>query len=75
MYRNLMTIGEVASLTRLAISTLRHYVSDGLVPVVKIGRSVRFDPEAIDQWVAEGGPKAGKSHDKCSHVVGKGYSE
>ena len=75
MYRNLMTIGEVASLTRLAISTLRHYVSDGLVPVVKIRRSVRFDPEAIDKWVAEGGPKAGSRHDKCSHVEGKGYSE
>jgi excisionase family DNA binding protein len=53
----LWTINELSSSTRLAISTLRHYVSDGLIPVVRIGRSVRFDPDAIDAWIASGGPR------------------
>lgn len=61
---NLLTISEVASLTRLAVSTLRHYVSDGLIPVMRIGRVVRFDPDAIDAWIEAGGPAACNSYNK-----------
>jgi excisionase family DNA binding protein len=52
----LWTINELSSSTKLAISTLRHYVSDGLIPVVRIGRTVRFDPEEIKAWITAGGP-------------------
>jgi len=56
MSRNLMTISELSSLTKVAISTLRHYTSEGVIPVVRIGRMVRFDPDNIEKWIAEGGP-------------------
>lgn len=56
--KNLWTITELSSSTKLAISTLRHYVSDGLIPVVRIGRAVRFDPDKIEAWIAAGGPRS-----------------
>jgi excisionase family DNA binding protein len=60
----LWTINELSSSTKLAISTLRHYVSDGLIPVVRIGRAVRFDPDEIKAWVAAGGPHTITNHSK-----------
>lgn len=74
MPRNFMTIDEVSSLTRLAVSTIRHYVSDGLIPTVRIGRAVRFDPDSIEAWIAAGGPSSQVLHNKSLQGVGKGYS-
>lgn len=55
---NLWTVKELPSSTKLAISTLRHYVSDGVIPVVRIGRAVRFDPDEVEAWIAAGGPRS-----------------
>lgn len=57
MPKNLLDVNELSSLTKLAVSTLRHYVSDELIPVVRIGRSIRFDPDEVERWIAGGGPK------------------
>jgi excisionase family DNA binding protein len=41
----------------LDTSTYRVYemAREGLIPTVRIGRQVRFDPVAIRQWIESGG--------------------
>ena len=45
---------------RLGVSrwTVYDLARRGVLPVVRIGRSVRFDPEALDRFVAGGGASA-----------------
>jgi excisionase family DNA binding protein len=49
---------------RLGISTWQLYslAARGLIPSVKLGRSVRFDPETISKWIAEGGNRKEDAH-------------
>ncbi|MGH7343028.1 MAG: helix-turn-helix domain-containing protein [Candidatus Rokuibacteriota bacterium] len=32
---------------------VRQLVTDRRIPFVKVGRSLRFDPAAIEEWIAE----------------------
>lgn len=32
--------------------TIEEWVARGRIPYLKIGRSVRFDPAALDEWLA-----------------------
>ena len=53
--RRLITIDEVADW--LAVSKQRAYelARRGVIPVVRVGRQVRVDPESLEQWIQEGG--------------------
>jgi len=51
----LMTISEVADVLRCHERTVRRLVCGGLLPCVRIGRSLRFHREAVSRWIAEGG--------------------
>ena len=51
----LMNVMEVSEYLNLPISRIRYLVFNNSIPIFKIGRSVRFSQEAIDQWLA---PKA-----------------
>ncbi|MGA2977566.1 MAG: helix-turn-helix domain-containing protein [Spirochaetia bacterium] len=43
---------EAAAFVGLSEYTLRRYVSNGLLPHVKLGlKLVRFEPEALRRWV------------------------
>jgi len=64
----LITVKEVASLTRLSVSTISHYVSDGRIPFKKIGRAVRFDADEIAKWIEAGGPSSPKINNKVFGV-------
>jgi len=47
----LLTINEVAALTKLTVGTLYHFVSQGRIPVVRISRRcLRFRLSAIQDW-------------------------
>jgi len=50
-----MTVRDLAE--RLAVPELRVYraVQDGLIPHYRIGRSIRFDAQAIEEWIQSGG--------------------
>src|SRR5262249_9723979 len=51
--RILLTISEVATLTGFHEGTLRHWVSEGRIPFVRISaRCVRFRRDAIERWLA-----------------------
>jgi len=49
----LLTIAEVADLTRLTVSTIRKHVWKETMPFVKLGAAVRFRPAEIEAWVQE----------------------
>jgi len=49
----LLTILEVAVLTGFSTGTLRHWVSQGRIPYVRISaRCVRFRRTDIEAWIA-----------------------
>jgi excisionase family DNA binding protein len=50
----LLTVAEVAKLTGFAEGTLRHFVSQKRIPVVRISaRCVRFRRSDIDSWIEQ----------------------
>jgi len=50
----LLTVREVAALTGFSEGTLRHWISEMRVPVVRISaRCVRFRQADIENWLAE----------------------
>ena len=47
----LLTYDQLADALQVSQGTLRNWVSQQYVPHVKIGRAVRFDPRAIEEWL------------------------
>jgi excisionase family DNA binding protein len=48
----LLTIGEVAALTGLQVSSLYHVVSQGRIPVVRLSkRCIRFRYSDLLEWI------------------------
>ena len=47
----LVTVKEVAHVLRLKEATVCRLASEGKVPAVKVGKSWRFDMEALERWV------------------------
>lgn len=45
---------------RLGVSRQRVYelTRAGVLPHVRLGRSVRYDPEAVERWIEQGGTAA-----------------
>lgn len=54
--QGLLTVDEAAQLLGFSPKTVRHWIFYGLVPVVKLGRSVRFKAETIEQIRSNGLP-------------------
>jgi excisionase family DNA binding protein len=51
---------EAARMLRISERTLNTYTMNGTLPVTRIGRSVRYSPDALRAWIAkqEGGGAA-----------------
>ena len=49
----LLTAPQAAEYLGISIHTLRQWVSQHRVPLVKLSRAVRFDPAALAAWIAE----------------------
>ena len=49
----LIRANQAAEMLGIGISRLRQLCSERGIPYVKLGRSVRFDPQRLQQWVAE----------------------
>jgi excisionase family DNA binding protein len=47
---NLMTTKQLAEKLQVAEITIRKWRETGL-PFVKLGRAVRFEPEAVNEWI------------------------
>ena len=54
MSPKLWTVKEVAEYLHLAPGTIYHFLSEHKLPHFRISaRCVRFDPKAIEEWVAQ----------------------
>ena len=49
--KNLLDLRQAALLLNLKVSRLRYEVFHKRIPHFKIGRSIRFDIEALTKWV------------------------
>lgn len=49
----LLTLKEVADLTKISPRTLGKYVRDGKLPYVRLGGAHRFEMEAVLAWIEE----------------------
>lgn len=47
----LLTAAEVADQLKVKEDTVYHWASKRKIPFVKVGRSLRFDQNKIDNWV------------------------
>lgn len=50
--RQLMDVQQLAELWRVPKSTLYNWVSLGRLPYVKLGRSLRFDPQELEEFLS-----------------------
>lgn len=46
----LLTLSEVAEILRVSPKTVRRLLGSGF-PCVRVGRSVRFEPQAVVRWL------------------------
>ena len=53
----LVGVKEIAR--RLGLSEARCYqlVKDGAIPCIRLSRSIKFDPQVIEQWLSNGGAR------------------
>lgn len=51
--RQLLDIDAVAELLSTSVRHIRRLVQERRIPVVRVGRLVRFDPVDIDAWLGE----------------------
>lgn len=51
----LLTVPEVSEHLKISEARVRELGRLGLLPIVRLGRQVRIDPERLDAWIAEGG--------------------
>lgn len=54
----LMTAKEVATETGLPLARIYFLARTGEMPVIRLGRAMRFDAEAVSEWLAAGGTAA-----------------
>ena len=56
----IMTTNELAKYLRLHRITIWKHAGEGNIPGIRVGSSWRFDKEAIDKWISQGGKKPQK---------------
>jgi len=50
---DLMSSTEVAYVIGVHKKTLLHWVNSGRIPVTRVGRSYRYDPQHIADWLEQ----------------------
>lgn len=51
----LLTTQQVTEQTGIPVWKLYELARDGAIPAVRLGKSLRFHPEALSSWIAAGG--------------------
>jgi excisionase family DNA binding protein len=49
--QQLLTVKDVQRLTQLGRTKIYELVRGGRIDVIRVGRVVRFRPEAVDRWL------------------------
>lgn len=53
----LLTAEPLARAVNVSTSRIYQLARDGVIPCVRIGRQVRFDPARVAVWLAQGGSR------------------
>ena len=49
----LLNVDQTAELLGISVNTLRQWISQRRLPVVKLGKAVRFAPEDLQKFIEE----------------------
>lgn len=55
MPAKLLTATETAQILNVKEERVYQMVRSGIIPVVRLGRQIRFDKEQLERWIAAGG--------------------
>jgi excisionase family DNA binding protein len=55
MTKDLMTLDEAAKILGVTYHRAAELGRDGLIPIVRLGRQVRVDPQSLDKFISQGG--------------------
>ena len=48
-------VPRIAQRLGISKSSAKRLIRDGLIPVVRVGRQLRIDDEALSSWISKGG--------------------
>jgi excisionase family DNA binding protein len=57
---HLLTARETAKMLSISERTLHTHTKSGDIKAVRFGRAVRYDPDAVKQWIEQHSKKAGE---------------
>ena len=69
---SLMTVQEVAETLRVSPMTVRRYIQSGKLAAVRVGRGVRVEQEAVEQFVTPIVPSRNGSEAPDRHRIPEG---
>jgi excisionase family DNA binding protein len=55
MDKKLLRLTQVARILDMREAQVYRLAREGVLPVVRIGRQLRVDPDALDEWIKAGG--------------------
>jgi len=50
----LLTIGDVATMTKLSVNTIRNFIKRNDIPFILLGNLYRFKKDDIKDWIEKG---------------------
>lgn len=53
--RRLLTAAETAKILGLSMDRVYALIREGIIPAVRLGRLVRIDSVALEEWIRQGG--------------------
>ena len=62
----MLKVHEAAERLGLADSTLRNWIAEGRIEVIRLGRAVRISPEEIARLIARGRVPTREGQSRCS---------
>jgi excisionase family DNA binding protein len=51
--KGLLNVKEISEVLGVKVATIYGWVSEGYVPHIKLGRLVRFNLDAVSEWVSQ----------------------
>lgn len=57
MTKELLTLEQAARVLKVRYPRAAELAREGIIPVVRLGRQVRIDPEQLDEFILTGGKR------------------